>query len=235
MLLPAGIPGTPGSVETTVNLPDIVSLGIRHQFDPRWTVMGTVEWTNWSRIGTVNINQLNGGLATIGTTPVTLPLQYDDGWFFSAGAEYRWTDRLTVRGGIGYEISPISDQVRTPRLPDNDKFWASVGLSWKIAPFAHFDLAYTHLFVKDTNVNISAASGNPSFNGSITYIGTADSHGDIFSLSLVARFDDLEPAAQKAVHEVTCCDGVGVQGRQSMPAFAFQKAPLKVPPSISRF
>lgn len=197
MTLPAGIPGTPGSVEATINLPDIASLGIRHQFDPRWAVMGTVEWTNWSRIGTVNINQLNGGLARIGTTPVAVPLQYDDGWFFSAGTEYRWTDRLTVRGGIGYELTPISDRVRTPRLPDNDKFWASVGLSWKIAPFAHIDLAYTHLFVKDTNVNISAASGNPSFNGSITYIGTADSHADILSLSLVARFDDLEPGLKK--------------------------------------
>jgi long-chain fatty acid transport protein len=202
LLLPAGaafnVPfSTPGSVETTINLPDVVSLGIRHQFDPRWTVMGTVEWTNWSRVGTVNINQLNGGPALVATTPLTVPLQYDDGWFFSAGAEYRWTERLTVRGGVGYELTPISDRVRTTRLPDNDKFWASIGASWRIAPFAHIDLAYTHLFVKDTNVNISAASGNPSFNGTITYIGTADSHADIFSASLVVRFDDLEPSFKK--------------------------------------
>lgn len=198
LVVPGGVPGsTPGSVETTINLPDIVSLGIRHQFDPRWTVMGTVEWSNWSRIGTVNVNQLNGAPATILGASVALPIQYDDGWFFSAGAEYRWTERLTVRGGLGYEISPITDQVRTTRLPDNDKFWTSVGLSWKVAPFAHFDLAYTHLFVKDTNINISAASGNPSFNGSVTYIGTADSHVDIFSASLVVRFDDLEPGLKK--------------------------------------
>ena len=60
-LVPRGISGsTSGSAEFTVNLPDIVSLGIRHRFDPRWTVMGTVEWSNWSRIGTVNVNQLNG-------------------------------------------------------------------------------------------------------------------------------------------------------------------------------
>ena len=29
--------------------------------------------------------------------PVTFPFQYKDGWFFSGGAEYKWTDRLTVR------------------------------------------------------------------------------------------------------------------------------------------
>jgi len=199
LLLPAAFPGTPGSVETTINLPDIVSLGVRHRFDERWTVMGTVEWSNWNRIGTVNINQLNGAPATIGGTPFKISLQYDDGWLFSAGAEYRWTDRLTVRGGVGYEISPITDQVRTTTLPDNDKFWTSVGLSWKVAPFAHFDLAYTHLWVKDTNINITAASGNPYFNPvtGINYIGTADSHVDIFSASLVVRFDDLEPSLKK--------------------------------------
>jgi long-chain fatty acid transport protein len=153
--------------------------------------MGTVEWTNWSRVGTVNINQLNGGPALVATTPLTVPLQYDDGWFFSAGAEYRWTERLTVRGGVGYELTPISDRVRTTRVADNDQFWAWIGGSWRVAPFARIDLAYTHLFVKDTNVNISAASGNPSFNGTITYIGTADSHADIFSASLVVQVDAL--------------------------------------------
>ena len=197
LLLPAGLASA--STKFTVNLPDIVSLGIRHQFDPRWTVMGTVEWSNWSRIGTVNVNQVNGGPALIGTTPLSIPLQYDDGWFFSAGAEYRWTERLTVRGGIGYEISPISDRVRTTRLPDNDKFWASIGASWKVAPFAHFDLAYTHLWVKDTNVTITGPSGNPNFNPvtGINYIGTVDAQVDILSLALVVRFDDLEPSVKK--------------------------------------
>jgi long-chain fatty acid transport protein len=153
--------------------------------------MGTAEWTNWSRIGTASVNQLSGAPALIGATPLTLPIQYRDGWFFSGGAEYRWTDRLTVRGGVGYEITPINDQVRTTRLPDNDKFWLSAGLSWKVAPFARMDLAYSHLFVKDTNVNITAASGNPSFNGTVAYIGTADSHADIFSASLVVQLDAL--------------------------------------------
>ena len=42
-------------------------------------------------------------------------------------------------------------------------------------------------------------------------------------------------AAAKAVgHVMTHYTGVGVQGRQSMPAFAFQNAPLNAPPSISR-
>ena len=104
LLTSASLPSPPfpatttGSVSTTVDLPDIVSLGIRQRVDPRWTLLGTVEWTNWSRIGTSNILQLNG-VATVLGHPLAVPIQWEDGWFFSAGAEYIWSDRLTMRGG----------------------------------------------------------------------------------------------------------------------------------------
>src|SRR5260370_41006830 len=38
--------GISETANTTLDLPDIVSVGIRHRFDDRWTVMGTAEWTN---------------------------------------------------------------------------------------------------------------------------------------------------------------------------------------------
>jgi hypothetical protein len=48
--------------------------------------------------------------------------------------------------------------------------------------------------VKDTPINI--APGNPSFNGAVTYIGTVDSHVDIFSLELKYRWDDATSSAK---------------------------------------
>ena len=201
MTLPAGVffvpPfSTPGNVNTSLNLPDVVTFGLRHKFSPQWTAMATVEWSNWSRIGTSNVLQANGAPATVLLAPVTLPFQYDDGWFFSLGAEYQWNERLALRAGVGYEKSPITDLVRTPRLPDNDRTWVSVGASYNVTKKLALDFAYSHLFVKSTPINISAASGNPWFNGVITYIGDVDSHVDIVSLSLRYRWDD-PPAAPK--------------------------------------
>jgi long-chain fatty acid transport protein len=205
LLLPGGAGfnppfSTPGSVETTLDLPDVVSLGIRQGLDQNWTLLGTVEWSNWSRIGTSTINQLNGAPATIlagvGGGPVTLPFKYDDGWFFSVGSEYRWNERLTLRSGIGYEISPITDQVRTPRLPDNDRFWASVGASWEVWRGFLLDVAYSHLWVKDPNINISPTSGNPWFNG-VTYTGDINAHVDILSVGIRYRWDEPAPAPAK--------------------------------------
>jgi len=197
------VPGTTiGAVNTTVKSPDTVSLGIRQRLDPLWTVMATAEWSNWSRIGT-SLWTTPSGTATINTIPVAFPFQYKDGWFFSGGAEYKWTDRLTVRGGIGYEISPVVDQVRMPLVPDNDRYWASVGATWQVFKGLHFDLAYSHIWVRDPSINISAGSGNPWFVPGATapYVGSANAHVDILSGALVFRWD--EPAAAPATRLIT--------------------------------
>ncbi len=166
-LPPGGIFGaplsSPGAVTTTLNLPDMVSLGIRQRLGQQWTLLGTVEWTNWSRIGTSNVLQASGAPAIVVLNPVSLPFQYQDGWFFSVGGEYQWNPQLALRAGVAFEQSPITDQVRTPRLPDNDRTWLSVGASYQVTNKLAFDFAYSHLFVKSTPINISAASGNPWF------------------------------------------------------------------------
>ena len=199
LTLPSGIAftplggSTPGDVETTLDLPDVVSLGLRQRLTQQWMLMATAEWSNWSRIGTSTVTQSSGAPATILGTPFKLPFEYRDGWFLSVGAEYQWTDQLAVRGGVGFERSPISDQVRTPRLPDNDRTWLSLGATYQATKKLSFDVAYSHLFVKDTSIDISAGSGNPAYNGVVSYIGDVSSHGDVISVAMKYRWD--EPAA----------------------------------------
>jgi long-chain fatty acid transport protein len=191
-LTAAGIPGsTPGPVSTTLKLPDTVSLGVRQALSPQWTLLGTVEWTNWSRIGTSNIDG-----ALVGGSPVAIHFEYRDGWLFSLGAEYQWTPTLAVRAGLGYEISPISDDVRIPLLPDNDRFWLSAGLTTAITDTLKLDIAYSHLFVRDTDISVT--TGNPSYNPAAlgTYFGTVDSHIDIVTVAL--RWSLWQPP--KAAH-----------------------------------
>jgi long-chain fatty acid transport protein len=183
-----------GSVNanTTINLPDIVSVGLRQRLTPQWTGLATVEWTNWSRIGTSNVT-------SSGVTVATLPFQYKDGWLFSVGAEYMWSEQLKLRGGVGFEKSPITDDVRIPLLPDNDRFWLSAGGTYQWSPKLSFDLAYTHLFVKSTPINVTAASGNPWWDG-IDYVGTVDSHVDIISVAMKYRWDNPAPAPESKLY-----------------------------------
>jgi long-chain fatty acid transport protein len=206
MSLPGGFPfvapfSTPGSVSTTINMPDVVSLGLRQRLSPQWVVMATAEWTNWSRIGTSTVTQPNGAVALVGLNPVTLPFQFEDGWFFSVGAEYQWNDKLAVRGGVGYEKSPVTDQVRMPLLPDNDRYWLSVGATYRLTPKMSFDLAYSHLFVKSTSIDLTSTA-NPWFipGATAAYAGDVAAHVDIISVALKYRWDNPAPAPTSTLY-----------------------------------
>jgi len=120
-----------------------------------------------------------------------LPFQYEDGWFYSVGAEYVVNPRLALRTGFAFEKSPITDQVRTTRLPDNDRYWLSAGLTYTMTPSLFLDIGYSYVWFKDTPIDISAASGNPQFNGTVTYLGEANSRIQIFSLGV--RYKLYEP------------------------------------------
>ncbi|HEY0223629.1 MAG TPA: outer membrane protein transport protein [Pseudolabrys sp.] len=147
MVVPPALLGaaTAGSVNTTLNLPDIVSLGLRQRLTSQWTALGTIEWSNWSRIGTANILQPSGAPATVVGAPVVIPFQYKDGWFFSAGAEYQWNPRMALRAGVAYEISPVTDTVRVPAIPDADRTWLSIGGTYKYSAKTIIDPAYSHV------------------------------------------------------------------------------------------
>jgi long-chain fatty acid transport protein len=202
LVLPAGFPAsTPGSANTTFNIPDIVSLGLRQKLSSQWMIMGTVEWTNWSRAGTSAVLQPNGAPALVGATPFVIPFQYKDGWFFSLGAEYQWSPQIALRGGVAYEISPVTDQVRGPAIPDNDRTWLSIGGTYKYSAKTTFDLAYSHVFVKTAPINIVDAS-NPFFaiGGGTAYTGSVNSHLDIISLALKYRWDDPAPAPTSTLY-----------------------------------
>jgi long-chain fatty acid transport protein len=177
-------------VTAELKLPDIATLSIRQKLSPAFTLLGTVEWSNWSRIGTAIAKPGAGGILGF-----TIPFEYQDGWFFALGGEYLWDEVTTLRAGIGYEISPITDSVRTPRLPDNDRIWASIGMSRTLLPNLILDFGYTHIFVKDAPIDITSTSGNPWWQpGRPDYVGTTKSSVDIISLGIRYKFGEPAPA-----------------------------------------
>lgn len=145
------------------DLPDMVSVGIRQRVTDRFRVMAGAEWANWSRFDTVTVD--------IPGSTIPLPFDYEDGWFISGGAEFDVMPGLTLRGGIGYEFSPISDSARTFRLPDNDRLWVSAGASYTPNDRVSFDAGYSFIRPKETDL-LAATAGGPIGNGPFT--GTAD-------------------------------------------------------------
>lgn len=181
---------TRGSINAEVTLPEILTLSLRQTVAPSWTLLGTVEWSNWSRLQRLDIVCSGAGGAfcpASGFTPNSIALGWHDGWLFSIGAEHAHSEKLTLRAGVGYEISPIQNpSERTPRVPDADRFWASFGGSYILSPATSLDFAYTHVFVEDSTIN--------RIEGPLTLAGRVDSSVNIFSVGMRTKLGHDGPA-----------------------------------------
>ncbi|NIX77601.1 OmpP1/FadL family transporter [Microvirga terricola] len=175
-------------IKANLMLPETVTVGVTQRITDAFSLSGTVEWTNWSRLGFPRVtNQLTGTL--LAQSPF-IPLDYKDGWFFSVGGEYIINPAWTVRAGLAYEISPIDEHTRSPRLPDSDRIWLSLGTTYNWSDQLSFDLSYAHIFtVGNTNINI--APGNPTFlTRGVVLQANVDASVDIISAAIKYRWDN---------------------------------------------
>lgn len=147
--------GLNAPVSATLETPEMVTFSISQAVSNAMRVMGTVEWSNWSRVATVPIVGFPGG--------AVIDANWDDGWFVSGGMEYDYMPGLTLRGGVGYEKSPIREPgQRLVQLPDSDRIWVGLGASYRYSEATTLDFSYAHVFFDDEHLTRGSLA-NPAF------------------------------------------------------------------------
>ncbi len=186
--LPTGLPGViaagfPNSgAKAQLNLPDSVTLSATHDYSPKFSVSADLQWTHWSLF-----NNLTVVRSTTGAVASFTQESWTNSWFGALGATYKVTDRLSLRGGVAYDQSPVKDEFRTARIPDQDRYWLAAGLGYEIAPGFGVDLGYTHIFV-DSGTISSAFPVPLAGTATGTLTGSYQNHIDIVSLAAKLRF-----------------------------------------------
>jgi long-chain fatty acid transport protein len=160
--------------------PESLGVSLSQQVTDRLSLSGTVEWTNWSRFNELRVKFDAGGPDSVTEE------QWDDTFFFSLGADYKLTDRLTIRGGVAYDQSPVSDKFRTARLPDEDRYWIAIGGTYAVTDAISIDAGYTHIFVKDASIN-EGFNVTPTGSVAGTLNGNYDEGIDIFGIQVNFR------------------------------------------------
>ena len=62
------------------------------------------------------------------------------------------------RGGIAWDQSPVNTADRTPRLPDDDRWWLSVGAQYKHSNNLKFEAGFSYIFVDNAQISQNAGS-----------------------------------------------------------------------------
>jgi long-chain fatty acid transport protein len=166
-------------ITLAIEMPDSANVSIFRQIDPKWDVMADVQYTGWSSIQNLTIVRSTGVVLS------TTPENFRDTWRGSIGANYHYNDQWMFRGGLAYDQSPVRDAERTPRLPDNDRTWVSIGAQYKFSKQIVLDAGYTYIFIKNSSMNQN--EGDTGRNGLIS--GSYKNNVNILAAQLTYTFN----------------------------------------------
>jgi long-chain fatty acid transport protein len=179
--VPAALAGNPsfisGGAKVAVTLPDSMSLSAVQEIGGKWELLSDVTFTRWSTFNELRVRFDNGAPDAVTVENWRNTLRG------SIGLAYRYNDFLKLRGGVGFDQSPVRGAFRTARIPDNNRRILAVGANYKFSKTGSVDFAYQHLFVSDTPINNNQlAAGNGQL------IGTYNSQVNILSLQYNHNF-----------------------------------------------
>ncbi|MDR0771360.1 MAG: outer membrane protein transport protein [Burkholderiales bacterium] len=163
-----------GKIHADITLPQTANLSFFRQVSPKLDVMADIQWTGWSSIKELTFIRNEGSVLQ------NTPEWFKNTWRVSVGGNYRFDERWLMRAGVAFDQSPVRDDYRTPRLPDADRYWVSVGGQYTFNKQMRFDVGFAYLFAK--NAPIRDNGGN-----SQTY-GMLDGHYDNYATVASMQF-----------------------------------------------
>ncbi|MAI07700.1 MAG: aromatic hydrocarbon degradation protein [Magnetococcales bacterium] len=168
------------NAEAKLRTPDVASLGVYHKLNDRLAVMGELAWTNWSVFE--NLTVVN---SDTGSVLSNVEEKWDDSYFMALGMEYNPCNCPNKRFqfGVAYDQTPVDDEYRTFRIPDEDRLWVSFGYGQEWGEDKSFTVGYSHIFVDDASVVENASS---TAKGVVS--GSFDASVDILSANFKMKF-----------------------------------------------
>ncbi|HTS54281.1 MAG TPA: outer membrane protein transport protein, partial [Burkholderiales bacterium] len=140
--------------------------------------------THWDVLQQVNIvNTANNATAE------QLVVNFRNAWRLALGLNYHPSDAWIIRSGLAWDQSPVQDQYRTVRLPDNDRYWLAIGASYRPTKAWSFDLGYAYVWFPTTSINTTQVQpGVPPALGTSTVQGEYKTFANVLALQVSYTF-----------------------------------------------
>lgn len=174
-----GLPVT-GTARADVRLPATWVLSTHQVLNDRWEMMGDISRTQWSSIQQLVIR------TSLSANPDILDLQFRNTWRVAFGGTYKYSDAWKFRFGVAWDQTPVPDDAHRPAsMPDNNRWWLSMGAQFRPSADATLDVGYAHLFVKDPTI-LNNGSGNAAAKGLIS--GTYSDSANVLGVQYSQKF-----------------------------------------------
>lgn len=161
-----------------LDLPATLSVSIYGDVNDKLSLMADITHTWWSSFESLTIRYETSSPPTS-----VIPELWEDVNKYSIGASYRANDQLTYRVGLAYDESPVpNDGLRSPRIPDEDRTWLTLGVSYAVSKTWDIHASYLHIFVDDPMID------NSNHTAGQRLVGRIDATVDLLSFGFNKRF-----------------------------------------------
>ncbi len=147
-LAPLGIGAYEYDAEVETQMPQMLGGAIHWEASPQWRLGLQIDWIDWSdAFEDLPLHLTNGTNAALngilGSNRIddTAPLDWEDQIVYRFGAEYDWSEKLTLRGGYSYGDSPVQSEFLTPTTAAIIQHTISLGAGYQAGNYI-IDLAY---------------------------------------------------------------------------------------------
>jgi long-chain fatty acid transport protein len=138
------------SVDLGVRVPQGVMASAYHEVDPRWAILGSVGWQDWSRFGRVDVS-----VDSSNPINLTTALDYKDTWHVSAGAQRRLNEAWRLNFGVGYDSRFQQNGAVALAMPSNAAWRFAVGTQYRLGKDADWGVSLSYVVQDDLEANRS--------------------------------------------------------------------------------
>ena len=145
------IPG----LDLGLKMPQSVMLGVFHDLNDRWAILGSVGWEEWSRFGAVEIS--------VGDSPdVTADLKYENVYHVGIGAQYQYNPKWRYSAGLSYDSALSKGKHRSAMIPMGEMTRVGGGVEYRKRSDLTLGAAMDIMWEGDLSLNGSSDGGTLS-------------------------------------------------------------------------
>lgn len=148
-------------ISARLTTPASFTVGAYHDINEDWAVMAEYSRVFWESFKNLNIQgQKTPNLSFTEE-------RWKDTDFYAIGLSHQLDEQWKLRLGIAYDKAAVRSEYATPRIPDADRIWYSLGLEYKYNQNMTFNLGYTYINASSSKVKLNGDHAGDENRGSI--------------------------------------------------------------------
>lgn len=165
-------------------MPATAELASFHQLTDTIAIHASFNWTDWS-----SFEKLEANIPSLSTPVQDIKEEHwEDNYRLAIGGTYQLDQKLTLRSGIAYDTSAVSDKNRTITIPETDRLWLSIGAGYDWSKNLSLDAGFTYIVAKDAPITESRGYESDDAAQAIGGQFTGETTGNVWLVGVQANY-----------------------------------------------